>query len=171
MANMERNSDLVVMQCYAPLLVNVNPGAWQWRPDLIGYNALKSYGSPSYYAIQMFSRNVGDVILKGTFGGLSAGTTAPLWHTVTKDTKTGAIYLKIVNPKDTPQPTVIHLKGAGALAPTAAALTLAGQPEDTNSLDEPTKVVPVASKISGIAPAFTYTFPPYSITVLQLDAR
>ncbi|MBW8782523.1 MAG: carbohydrate binding domain-containing protein [Verrucomicrobia bacterium] len=171
MTDMERNSDLVVMQCYAPLLVNVNPGAWQWRPDLIGYNALKSYGSPSYYAIQMFSRNVGDVILKGTFGGLPAGATAPLFYTVTKDTKTGVIYLKIVNPKGAPQPTVINVKDAGALAPTATALTLAGQPEDTNSLDEPTKVVPVASNVSGIAPAFTYTFPPYSITVLQLNAR
>ena len=44
--------------------VNVNPGARQWRPDLIGYDALSAYGSPSYYAIQMFSRNLGDEILK-----------------------------------------------------------------------------------------------------------
>jgi alpha-N-arabinofuranosidase len=33
MAAMERNSDLIKMQCYAPLFVNVNPGARQWRPD------------------------------------------------------------------------------------------------------------------------------------------
>ena len=52
MAAMERNSDIIKMQCYAPLLVNVNPGAWQWRPDLIGYDALSSYGSPSYYAFR-----------------------------------------------------------------------------------------------------------------------
>ena len=36
MTAMERNSDLVTMQAYAPLLVNVNPGARQWRPNLIG---------------------------------------------------------------------------------------------------------------------------------------
>src|SRR5207244_7460134 len=29
MAAMERNSDLIKMQCYAPLLVNVNPGGRQ----------------------------------------------------------------------------------------------------------------------------------------------
>ncbi len=52
MAAMERNSDIVVMQCYAPLFVNVNPGARQWRPNLIGYDALRSYGSPSYYAFK-----------------------------------------------------------------------------------------------------------------------
>ena len=49
MTAMERNSDIVTMQCYAPLFVNVNER--QWRPNLIGYDALTSYGSPSYYAL------------------------------------------------------------------------------------------------------------------------
>ena len=39
MTSMERNSDLIVMASYAPLLVNVNPGAMQWPTDLIGYDA------------------------------------------------------------------------------------------------------------------------------------
>ena len=33
MTEMEKNADIVVMNCYAPLLVNVSPGARQWRPD------------------------------------------------------------------------------------------------------------------------------------------
>ncbi|HEX9047734.1 MAG TPA: alpha-L-arabinofuranosidase C-terminal domain-containing protein, partial [Verrucomicrobiae bacterium] len=66
MAAMERNSDLIKLQCYAPLLVNVNPGGRQWRPDLIGYDALSAYGSPSYYAIKMFNENLGDEILNVT---------------------------------------------------------------------------------------------------------
>ena len=60
---LERNADLVPMQCYAPLLVNVNPGAWQWRIDLIGYDAMHSFGSASYYAQAMFGQNKGDVVL------------------------------------------------------------------------------------------------------------
>ena len=64
MAAMERNSDLVTMQCYAPLFVNVN--GYQWRPDLIGYDALNSYGSPSYYAQKIFSRHQGDEVLAVT---------------------------------------------------------------------------------------------------------
>ena len=59
MTQMERNADIVVMNCYAPLLVNVNPGARQWRPNLIGYDALRVYGSPSYHAIKMFSTTSG----------------------------------------------------------------------------------------------------------------
>ena len=31
MTGMERNADVVEMACYAPLLVNVNPGGMQWR--------------------------------------------------------------------------------------------------------------------------------------------
>ena len=58
---MERSADVVRMTCYAPLLVNVNPGAWQWPTNLIGYDAMTSFGSPSYYAQAMIMRNRGDV--------------------------------------------------------------------------------------------------------------
>ena len=60
MTGLERNSDLIVMSSYAPLLVNVNPGGMQWETDLIGYNAMKSYGSPAYYAQVMFASYLGD---------------------------------------------------------------------------------------------------------------
>jgi len=63
LTGLERNSDLVVIASYAPLLVNVNPGAAQWGTNLIGYDALTSFGSPSYYAQKMFGTNVGDTIL------------------------------------------------------------------------------------------------------------
>ena len=62
MTGLERNSDLVLLQCYAPLLVNVNPGARQWGTNLIGYDALNSFGSPSYYVQSMFAQNRGDVV-------------------------------------------------------------------------------------------------------------
>jgi alpha-L-arabinofuranosidase len=63
MIGMERNADVVIMHCYAPLLVNISPGAKQWDTDLIGYDALNSFGSPSYYAQKMFSENRGDRVL------------------------------------------------------------------------------------------------------------
>jgi hypothetical protein len=62
MTGLERNSDIVVMASYAPLFVNVNPGGMQWPSNLIGYDALSSYGSPSYYAQVMFSTHLGDQI-------------------------------------------------------------------------------------------------------------
>jgi alpha-L-arabinofuranosidase len=60
LTGLERNSDIVVMNCYAPLFLNVNRGSSQWNTDLIGYNAISSFGSTTYYAQQMFSQNRGD---------------------------------------------------------------------------------------------------------------
>jgi alpha-N-arabinofuranosidase len=47
MTGMERNSDIVVMASYAPLLVNVNPGGMQWETDLIGYDACAATARPA----------------------------------------------------------------------------------------------------------------------------
>ena len=79
MIGLERNSDVVVMQCYAPLFVNVNPGGRQWAINLIGYDALRSFGSPSYYAQVMFAGNRGDVVLPVSFpaGAGDASEIAP----------------------------------------------------------------------------------------------
>jgi len=163
MAAMERHSDLIVMQCYAPLLVNVNPGARQWRPNLIGYNALNVYGSPSYHAIKMFSLNHGDTLLK------TSVTSPPLHYSATKDTRTGAIYLKIVNTEPTPKAVELTLRGVGSLAPEATVTTLsASSRDDSNSIDDPAHVVPITTTVSNLKPAFTYTCVPYSITVLRL---
>src|SRR5258708_36836829 len=69
MTGMERNSDLIVMASYAPLFVNVNPGGMQWESDLIGYDALSSYGSPSYWAQAMFAGHVGTEIVAANLTG------------------------------------------------------------------------------------------------------
>jgi alpha-N-arabinofuranosidase len=162
---MERNSDIILMQCYAPLLVNVNPGAWQWRPDLIGYDALSAYGSPSYHAIQMFSRNLGDELLPVQLTDTSVHACA------TRDSKTGEVFLKLVNPQPNPQHLRLDINGVASLAPKAAVTTLAASPDDTNSIDHPRRVVPVITTLRGLHPSFTYNFPPHSVVVLKLKAR
>lgn len=165
MTAMERNSDLIKMNCYAPMFVNVNPGARQWRPDLIGYDGLSAYGSPSYYAIQMFSRNLGDEILAATPSDTAVQGCA------TRDSKTGEIFLKLVNPQTTAEPLNIKLNGIASVASKATAITLAGAPDDSNSITQPRKVVPVSSTVRGIKPVFTYTMPPHSIVVLKIKAH
>jgi alpha-N-arabinofuranosidase len=70
LTGLERNADVVQMNSYAPVFVNVNPGARQWAVDLIGYDALTSFGSPSYYVQKMFSNNRGSVVLPASFDPL-----------------------------------------------------------------------------------------------------
>jgi alpha-L-arabinofuranosidase len=165
MAAMERNADLIKMNCYAPMFVNVNPGARQWRPDLIGYDAISAYGSPSYYAIQMFSRNVGDEILS-----TSSSETA-VQGCATRDSKTGEVFLKLVNPQATAEPLKIEINGVASVASKASATILMGNPDDSNSITQPKKVVPLTAAVHNIKPAFTYTLPPHSIVVLKLKTR
>ena len=165
MAAMERNSDLILMQCYAPLLVNVSPGARQWRPDLIGYDALSAYGSPSYYALEMFSGNVGDQILSVESTGSSVQGAA------TRDSKSGLIFIKLINPQAKPEVLQLEIKGIASLSSKADAITLAGALDDTNSLDHPRNVVPRSTTIRDIRPVFSYTLPPHSIVVLKLKSR
>ncbi|MEO8520710.1 MAG: DUF5719 family protein, partial [Acidobacteriota bacterium] len=165
MTAMEKNADIVVMNCYAPLLVNVNPGARQWRPNLIGYDALRVYGSPSYHAIKLFSTHLGDEILQAT----AADTDVLV--SVTRDSKAGSIYVKLVNPGDTDTQIQLELQGPRGVAPTATALTLAADPQETNTIDLPDRVVPISSTLTGVGPDFSYTVPKHGIVVLMLRAR
>jgi alpha-N-arabinofuranosidase len=171
LAAMERNSDLIVMNCYAPMLVNVNPGGRQWRPDLIGYDALHSFGSPSYYAIQLFSRNHGDVLLKAALTGLPVSRIAPLDYSVTKDSAKGVIYLKVVNVTDTTQSVDIILNGTTSVASAGTITTLTGSPDETNSINDPVHLVPVTAKLTGLKSSFVHDFAPNSISVLAMRVK
>lgn len=52
---MEKNSDLVKMSSYAPLLVDTNDV--DWPVNLINFDNTKSFARISYYAIKMFNEN------------------------------------------------------------------------------------------------------------------
>ena len=59
MTGMERNSDIVIMGSYAPLLCNFNHKAWP--VNLINFDSYRWYGLPSYYVQEMFANNQGTV--------------------------------------------------------------------------------------------------------------
>jgi alpha-L-arabinofuranosidase len=169
LTGLERNSDLVVMVAYAPILVNVNPGASQWPVNLIGYDALRSYGSPSYYMQSMFARHAGNVVLPAT---LTTSGGSQLFHSVTQDSMSGTIFLKLVNAAGSPQPVHISLTGVRAVSSRAKAIVLtSGSPQDTNTMTDPTRVVPRTTTLTGIAPTFDLALAPYSISVLEIEPR
>jgi alpha-L-arabinofuranosidase len=168
MTGVERNSDVVIMAAYAPLLANVNPGASQWPTNLIGYDALQSYGSPSYHVQSMFGRLRGDVTLPAT---LTTSGGSQLFQSVTLARSTGTIYIKLVNAVSAPQDVRIELTGLGALSPEGQAEVLASSSvQDTNTLSDPNRVVPMRSTVTGIAPQFDYQLEANSFTVLSIQS-
>ena len=168
MTGMERNSDVVVMAAYAPLLVNVNPGGLQWETDLIGYDAMKSYGSPSYYAQVMFNQYLGTEILKGDLSGASARC----FYSATVNPDTGTLYLKLVNASSSPQPLTLALQGAEHLQKTGKVVRLsASSTQETNTISDPERIKPVEGELKNVSGNFAYTLAPYSIDILELKLR
>ncbi len=66
---LERNADVVLMSSYAPLFGHVE--AWQWTPNMIWFDNLRSYGTPNYYVQKMFSVNRGTPRIAGPAQWLS----------------------------------------------------------------------------------------------------
>lgn len=54
MTGLERNSDLVRMASYAPLLVHTRDR--RWNPDLIVFDQSRAYGTPSYWVQALFAQ-------------------------------------------------------------------------------------------------------------------
>lgn len=165
MTGMERNSDIIIMTSYAPLFVNVNPGGMQWETDLIGYDALTSYGSPSYWAQVMFASHIGTEVVASTL----ADAGPRMYSSVTRDEKRHKLFIKVVNASSVTAPLGIALTGATP-AHEATLITLSGKtPDATNSITHPDAVAPVNRRIAIAGSKFEHSFAPYSINVLELS--
>ena len=192
MTGMERNADLIIMSCYAPLLVNIEPAtatapkARQWDSDLIGYDALSVYGSPSYYVQKIFSQYLGNKIVqtsalnipvqnkpltkKDSSDGIKSKMVPALFYSVTMNDTTGSVYIKLVNTTAIKQTVKFNLDGIAKVLPDATLIVIKGsKPEDTNTINDPIKILPVTSIIKGIGKSFTKNLEPYSVSILQLN--
>jgi alpha-L-arabinofuranosidase len=168
MTAMERNSDLIVMASYAPLFVNVNPGGMQWATDLIGYDALRSYGSPSYYAQVLFSNHIGSEIV-----GAQANGGSPRWfYSATRDRSKNMLILKLVNASSAPQPLTIQFSGANSLGAEARVIRLSATgTAETNTIDNPERLTPRNEVLAGIQTNFETRLPPFSIQVMEITVH
>ncbi|TYB51021.1 alpha-N-arabinofuranosidase [Nonomuraea sp. PA05] len=92
----------------------------------------------------------------------------PLYQVVSRDGK--SVTLKVVNAQDTAVRSTVDL-GSARFRPTATVTSLTGEPSDTNSISDPDRVAPERRQVSGFSRAFTYDFPAYSVTFIELTER
>ncbi len=164
MTGLERNGDVVRLASYAPLFAHIE--GWQWKPDLIWVDNLRSYGTPNYYVQKLFANNAGDTILPVK---LDAGGAEKIYASASAASAAGEVILKVVNGGSAPVSTRLEFVGAKHIASAVKVFTLASSnQQDENSFAEPRKVFPQASvcKIKGAQ--FDYTLPANSLTVLRL---
>lgn len=90
LTGMARNSDVVVMTCYAPLFARI--GYAQWNPDLIWFDEKEAYRTPNYYVQQMFAQNLGNYNIRIEAGQIPCQ--------VAYDEKEKELIVKLVNVSD-----------------------------------------------------------------------
>ena len=167
MTSMERNSDLIVMASYAPLFINVNPGAGQWYTNMIGYDANTSYGSPSFYAQSLFGAHIGD----GTPKSSLTGGGKRFSYSASVGSKDHVLHLKLVNASDQPQPLTVDLGGVGASASATMYSLHAASFEATNTLDHPDSIHPVTTTVKVPGGPWNHAVPPLTIQVIDIPLQ
>ena len=164
MTGLERNADLVRMASYAPLLAHVD--AWQWTPDAIWFDNLRSYGTPNYYVQKVFANNVGTRILPVTPQAQDG-----LYTSAALDERTHELIVKAVNVSATPRAAEIDLHGLGA-AGTVKVTTLASADLGAeNSLDRPKALAPEYSTFDAKPGRIPVQLGAYSLTVFRVPVR
>ena len=156
LTGIERNSDVVVMSCYAPLLCR--EGEVDWTPDLIWFNDDAVYAAPSYYVQQMFSLACGTELV-------ASETDGDLFQAVTRTES--ELQIKIVNLSEKAKPLTLLLSGVADQ--NASAQLLTGEKNHANSFARPDKVAPQEAEVACADEKAEMELPPWSLTVLEFS--
>jgi len=137
-----------------------------WDQGLLFFNQQKVWGQPSYYVSQMVAENYLPLVVKTDF----ISKTDSLDITTRKSADGKTIAIQVVNNK----PTAVRVKVVLAAGKTSAdKLSLtelkAGSLEDLNTADEPFRLAPTRTEVKISGNSCTYTFAPYSFTVLRFE--
>ena len=176
MTGLERNADIVHMATYAPLFAHVE--GWQWRPDLIWFDNLRSMRSCSYYVQQLYTTYKGTNMLelKAEDGRNVTGADGQngLFASSVLDADKGLIYVKVANVSDSAQQLRIDfdglrrkevMKGVGIVT------YHSDDPDADNTLDEPEKIVPQTAALDFEGRSLSTEIGPKTFAVYVLEKR
>lgn len=152
MTNIERNADIVHMATYAPLFAHVE--GWQWRPDMIWFDNLKSVRTCSYYVQQLYSHNKGTNVVPLTMDKKPVGGQEGqdgLFASAVWDNDTKEYIVKVINTSDKAQPVTLDFKGLKKKnkLTNGKCITFHSDNLDAdNTVDNPNVILPKESKVS-----------------------
>ena len=170
MTGLERNAEVVTMCSYAPLFAHSE--GWQWTPDLIWFDNLKSYGTPNYYVQKLFSLNKGSQVLPMLIESKPVTGQQGLYASAVRDNNSKEVILKMVNSSAAPQVTNIEVKGVAKIDPTANVKMLSNPGLDVvNSLDNPTAISPAEETMTIKGKKLNLILPPYSFSVIRWKVK
>lgn len=170
MTGLERNADVVNMASYAPLFAHVD--GWQWTPNLIWFDNLKSYATPNYYVQQLFSLNKGTDVVPLTLNNEAVAGQNDSYATASLDKNTNELVIKFVNTSTSAQNVSFKITGSKGYQKQATVTTLKADDKNAeNSLTAPTAVSPVESTVDISGNTLKLAIEPYSFKIVRLKNK
>jgi alpha-L-arabinofuranosidase len=155
------------MCSYAPLFAHVD--AWQWTPDLIWFDNLRSYGTPNYYVQKMFSNNKGSEVLPMIMQNKPLTGQNGLYASAAFDKNTNEIILKVINSDEKAQTLNVLIDSRKKLGPKAKMFVLKSEDlSKVNSLEQPAMLSPVESELVLKGKTVNQVLAPYSFAVIRI---
>ena len=159
LTGVERNADVVIMACYAPLFARL--GYTQWSPDLIWFNGEKTYATPSYYVQQMYSCNRGEATLVNDWNAEKENAENVYISTVVD--ADGSVIVKAVNVSNAEKTLEVEVEGMETCS--ASVTEIYGDKEDCNTIAEE-KIQPKQYEAEG-----SVVLKPNSFAVIRYAAK
>ena len=147
MTGFERNADVVYQCTYAPLFAHVQ--GWQWKPDLIWFDNLRSVRSANYYVQQLYGMHVGTNVLTTVENKIPLAGQNGLFASSALDKNKNEIILKIANTSKEARKVTYRFNGLkpGERKGTQTIL-ISGDMDTENTLEKPEAIVPTEKAIS-----------------------
>ena len=174
----ERNADIVQMSSYAPLFAHVE--GWQWRPDLIWYDNLRSFRSCSWYVQSLYTRYKGTNVLTliDINGANVTGAEGQngLFASSVYDADNDRIYVKVINVSEEAQPASISFDGLRKKEYLTGVEKVTFHSDDMdaeNTLDQPCRIIPETSALDFQGNILDMTIAPktFMVYVLQKNKK
>jgi alpha-N-arabinofuranosidase len=179
----ERNSDVIIGGCYAPVLQNIDNT--QWTPNLIVFNAGLVVKSTSYLAQKMFGQNLGDLFLNSTAanstithqsvrrGEEGDGKLGNLYFVATKRSSDNTLIVKLASVDPNDILVKAQIQGSTTGSEGVAYILTAGAGVDPstvhNTIDNPNAASIATMPVSATDGTFSITVPSWSVVVVTLS--
>ena len=166
MTTIERNADIVHMATYAPLFAHVE--GWQWRPDLIWYDNLRSMRTASWHVQQLYGQYKGSNVLSVKMDGVNvtgAEGQDGLFASAVQDGD--KVYVKVINTSEEPQKIELAFGETAVDAVETVTFSSKLLYED-NTLDEPDRIAPFHRSWKAAGKAIAVEVPALTFKVFVL---
>jgi len=167
MTGLERNADVVVMASYAPLFAHAE--GWQWTPDLIWVDNLRSYGTANYQVQKLFSLNKGTDVVPVLLDNQAVTGQDGYYASATIDRKTNELILKVVNSSGKKQSGSFVIDGISKVQGKGSLTVLSSADLNAvNSFEVPEAISPKVSSIAIKNKKINLDLNPYSVNMVRV---